>query len=272
MKPLGKPPYTGHSDAPLLPIEPRQRAGRNKESQSEKGRIMSEETKSSGQSATSRDEYENQQDQSTEIDTQARKKYEIKVEDEGQAPESPAMEDIEQEAEIDLSEALQRLEEAEEMVRKHQDDMLRVQAEMQNLRRRTEQDVEKAHKYGQERLVTELLSVIDNLERALEAASIDEGEQTTNSKAKSGDSQSPEQLKAIRDGVDLTLKSFVDCFRKFNIEPIDPLGEPFDPQLHQAMATVEDDNVEPNTVTMVMQKGYLLHGRVVRPAMVMVSK
>jgi len=161
---------------------------------------------------------------------------------------------------------LQRLEEAEEMVRKHQDDVLRVQAEMQNLRRRTEQDVEKAHKYGQERFVTELLSVIDNLERALEAAG------TQNEPDVGADSQSAENLEAIREGVELTLKSFVDCFRKFNIETIDPLGEPFDPQLHQAMATVEDDKVEPNTVTMVMQKGYLLHGRVIRPAMVMVSK
>ena len=233
---------------------------------------MSEETNSSGQSATSQGEHENQQQQTTDTDTQAKKKYEIKVESEGHEPESPAMEDIEQQAEIDLGEALQRLEEAEDMVRKHQDDMLRVQAEMQNLRRRTEQDVEKAHKYGQERFVTELLSVIDNLERALDAASVEDGEQGKQDEANSGEGQSLENLKAIRDGVDLTLKSFLDCFRKFNIEPIDPLGEPFDPQLHQAMATVEDDNVEPNTVTIVMQKGYLLHGRVVRPAMVMVSK
>jgi molecular chaperone GrpE len=108
--------------------------------------------------------------------------------------------------------------------------------------------------------------VIDNLVRALEAAG------TQNEPDVGADSQSAENLEAIREGVELTLKSFVDCFRKFNIETIDPLGEPFDPQLHQAMATVEDDKVEPNTVTMVMQKGYLLHGRVIRPAMVMVSK
>ena len=238
---------------------------------------MSEETNSSGQTAESQGERQEQDEQTPEIDTQAKKKYQIKVESEGQESESPTMEDIEQEAEIDLGEALQRLEEAEQMVRKHQDDMLRVQAEMQNLRRRTEQDVEKAHKYGQERFVTELLSVIDNLERALDAASIDDEEREKQAKkgkgkAKTEGSQSLEKLKAIRDGVDLTLKNFLDCFRKFNIEPIDPLGEPFDPQLHQAMATVEDDNVEPNTVTIVMQKGYLLHGRVVRPAMVMVSK
>jgi len=233
---------------------------------------MSEETKSSGQSATSSDKRENQEDQASDNGTQANEKYEIKVESEGQEPESPAMEDIEQQAEMELGDALKRLEEAEEMVRSHQDDMLRVQAEMQNLRRRTEQDVEKAHKYGQERFVTELLSVIDNLERALEAASAEDGQKGNEGMASAGDEQSLEKLKAIREGVDLTLKSFLDCFRKFNIETIDPHGEPFDPQLHQAMATVEDDNVEPNTVTMVMQKGYQLHGRVVRPAMVMVSK
>jgi len=238
---------------------------------------MSEETNSSGQSATSQKQREKKEDQAMGVGTQAKKKYEIKVESEGQEPESPAMEDIEQQAELELGEALQRLEEAEQMVRKHQDDMLRVQAEMQNLRRRTEQDVEKAHKYGQERFVTELLSVIDNLERALDAAGVANEEQGMEgmegkANANTGNSQSLEKLAAIREGVDLTLKSFLDCFRKFNIEPIDPLGEPFDPQLHQAMATVEDDNVEPNTVTIVMQKGYLLHGRVVRPAMVMVSK
>ncbi|MBT8148000.1 MAG: nucleotide exchange factor GrpE [Gammaproteobacteria bacterium] len=227
---------------------------------------MSEETNSSGHTAKSQGEHTDNQDQAAKADAQARQNSQIRVEGEGQDAESPAMEDIEQQAEMDLSEALQRLEEAEQMVRKHQEDMLRVQAEMQNLRRRTEQDVEKAHKYGQERFVTELLSVIDNLERALDAASGEEGED----EGRAG--QSPDTLKAIKDGVDLTLKNFLDCFRKFNIEPIDPLGEPFDPQLHQAMATVEDDNVEPNTVTMVMQKGYLLHGRVVRPAMVMVSK
>jgi molecular chaperone GrpE len=227
---------------------------------------MSEEKNASGHSAGPQSDDGKQSRQGADMGTQAKKKYQIKVDGESQEPESPAMEDLEQAAEMDLGEALQRLEQAEEMVRKHQDDMLRVQAEMQNLRRRTEQDVEKAHKYGQERFVTELLSVIDNLERALEAAGTDNGHDGGK------DSQSPDNLKAIRDGVDLTLKSFLDCFRKFNIETIDPLGEPFDPQLHQAMATVEDDQVEPNTVTIVMQKGYLLHGRVIRPAMVMVSK
>jgi len=150
----------------------------------------------------------------------------------------------------------QALEAALEQLQNAKDDLLRVQAEMQNLRRRTEQDIEKAHKYGQEKLSIELLAVMDNLERSQEAASNSEDE----------------AIKAIREGVDLTLKGFADCFTKFNIEVVDPLGEPFDPQLHQAMSIQENTEAEPNTVIAVMQKGYTLHGRVIRPAMVMVSK
>ena len=154
------------------------------------------------------------------------------------------------------SESEQALEAVLEQAQKHKDDLLRVQAEMQNLRRRTEQDIEKAHKYGQEKLSIELLAVMDNLERAQEAASNSEDE----------------AIKAFREGVDLTVKGFADCFKKFNIETVDPLGEPFDPQLHQAMSMQENTESEPNTVIAVMQKGYTLHGRVIRPAMVMVSK
>ena len=150
----------------------------------------------------------------------------------------------------------QALETALEQAENAKDDLLRVQAEMQNLRRRTEKDIEKAHKYGQEKLSIELLAVMDNLERSVEAAS----------------NSDDETVVAIREGVDLTLKSFSDCFSKFNIETIDPLGEPFDPQLHQAMSIQENTESEPNTVIAVMQKGYTLHGRVIRPAMVMVSK
>jgi molecular chaperone GrpE len=227
---------------------------------------MSDEKNPSGKSTRNPSADGAQTGQTGTVDNQHRKKFEIQVEGREDHSESPPMEELEERAEVDLEAALSRLEEAEEMVRKHQEDMLRVQAEMQNLRRRTEQDIEKAHKYGQERFVTELLTVIDNLERALDAARVEE------EGAQAGADSGLEKLKAIREGVDLTLKSLLDCFRKFSIEAIDPLGEPFDPLLHQAMATVEDPKVEPNTVTVVMQKGYLLHGRVIRPAMVMVSK
>jgi molecular chaperone GrpE len=135
------------------------------------------------------------------------------------------------------------------------DGVLRAQADAQNVMRRAEQDVEKARKFALERFCGELLPVVDNLERALESAS--------------GDN---EAVKPIAEGVQLTLKSFQDALRKFHIEAVDPAGEPFDPQLHQAMTMVENDNVEPNTVIAVMQKGYTLNGRLLRPAMVMVSK
>lgn len=150
----------------------------------------------------------------------------------------------------------------EELVQKLEEDLLaardavmRAQADAQNARRRAEQDVEKARKFALEGFCRELLPVVDNLERALEVTAGHD-----------------ESVKPIVDGVELTLKSFQDALRKYHIEPIDPQGEPFDPQLHQAMSMVENGEVEPNTVIAVMQKGYTLNQRLVRPAMVMVSK
>ena len=156
----------------------------------------------------------------------------------------------------EMSRLQEQLEAAETAAGTARDEILRVQAEMQNLRRRTEQDIEKAHKFGQEKFSTELLAVMDNLERSSAAAEASEDE----------------AVQAIKEGVELTLKGFMDCFKRFNIEAVDPLGEPFDPQLHQAMSIQESPDAEPNSVIAVMQKGYTLHGRVIRPAMVMVSK
>jgi len=136
------------------------------------------------------------------------------------------------------------------------DTVLRAQAEVQNMRRRCEADVEKAHKFALEKFSTELLTVIDNLERALESAPDTEAD----------------NIRAIREGVELTLKGFLETCEKFNIRQMDPEGEPFDPQMHQAMSMVPNPDVEPNTVVAVVQKGYLLNDRVIRPAMVMVSK
>ena len=174
----------------------------------------------------------------------------------GQSNETIGLEGESSEEELNVEQFKERLSEANLSAERAQDDLLRVKAEMQNLRRRTEQDVEKAHKYGVEKFSTELLGVIDNLERALLAAKEHEDESS----------------KAIHDGVSLTLKSFNDCFAKFSIEAVDPIGEPFDPQLHQAIATQESPDSEPNSVIEVVQKGYTLNGRVIRPAMVMVSK
>ena len=182
---------------------------------------------------------------------------EIETEDDSDLQESSAEEkDVEEQADFTLEEVLEKLVEEKEGAVRAREDLLRVQAEMQNLRRRTEQDIEKAHKYGQEKFSTELLTVMDNLERALAAASDYEDE----------------TVKAIYEGVDLTLKSFTDCFNRFHIGSVDPMGEPFDPQLHQAVTILDNSDVEPNTVIEVMQKGYTLHGRVIRPAMVVVSK
>ena len=182
---------------------------------------------------------------------------EIETEDDSDLQESSAEEkDVEEKADFTLEEVLEKLAEEKEGAVRAREDLLRVQAEMQNLRRRTEQDIEKAHKYGQEKFSTELLTVMDNLERALAAASDYEDE----------------TVKAIYEGVDLTLKSFTDCFNRFHIGSVDPMGEPFDPQLHQAVTILDNSDVEPNTVIEVMQKGYTLHGRVIRPAMVVVSK
>ncbi|WOJ95301.1 nucleotide exchange factor GrpE [Congregibacter variabilis] len=148
-----------------------------------------------------------------------------------------------------------QLEALQDELGRARDQALRAQADAQNAQRRADQDVEKARKFALERFCSELLPVVDNLERALEAINGDDP-----------------ALGSITEGVDLTLKSFVDALRKFHIEQLDPVGEPFDPQHHQAMSMIENPDAEPNTVLAVMQKGYTLNGRLVRPAMVMVSK
>ena len=132
--------------------------------------------------------------------------------------------------------------------------VLRAHADAQNTRRRAEQDVEKARKFALEKFVADLLPVADNLERAIAA----------------GDAENETQ-KAVLEGVALTLKSLQDALKKYKVEVVDPAGEPFDPQLHQAMTMVSNPDMEPNTVMDVFQKGYTLNGRLVRPAMVVVS-
>lgn len=137
-----------------------------------------------------------------------------------------------------------------------EDSVLRAKAEVQNMRRRAEADVEKAHKFALEKFSTELLNVMDNMERALQAVADPE----------------EESVKALCEGIELTIKEFLVVLNKFSIEQINPEGEPFDPLSHQAISMVENPDVEPNTVITVVQKGYSLNGRIIRPAMVMVSK
>lgn len=135
------------------------------------------------------------------------------------------------------------------------DAQLRAQAEVENIRRRTELDVEKAHKFALEKFSNELLPVIDSLERALQVA----------------DKSNPE-LASMIEGIELTLKSLLDAVRKFGVEVVGETHVPFNPDVHQAMSMVESEDVAPNHVLMVMQNGYTLNGRLLRPAMVAVSK
>lgn len=143
-------------------------------------------------------------------------------------------------------------------VQELKDQMLRTQAEMQNVRRRAEIDVEKAHKFALEKFVKELLPVADSLEKAVESTE--------------GQEDSGELVASIREGVEMTLDLFMKSLTKFNVEQLNPVGEPFDPQQHEAMSMVPAPDAEPNSVVNVVQKGYLLNGRVVRPAMVIVAK
>jgi molecular chaperone GrpE len=136
------------------------------------------------------------------------------------------------------------------------DQVLRAQAEAENVRRRAQRDVENAHKFALEKFAADLVPVLDSLEKAVEIA-----------RATEGAGAAP-----IAEGVELSLRMFLSVMNKAGIEQLNPLGEPFDPQRHEAMAMVPNPDAEPNSVMDVMQKGYLLNGRLVRAAMVVVSK
>ncbi|MCP3907947.1 MAG: nucleotide exchange factor GrpE [Oceanicoccus sp.] len=168
--------------------------------------------------------------------------------------ETQATEEVAQAAEEGPGPEAQ-IEALQDELTKTKDDALRTLADAQNIKRRAEGEIDKARKFALEKFASELLGVADNLERALEAADTDN-----------------EAVKPLAEGVELTQKTLVDALAKFNVKQLDPVGEPFDPQFHQAMSMVENPDVEPNTVTLVMQKGYTLNERLLRPAMVMVSK
>ncbi len=144
---------------------------------------------------------------------------------------------------------------AEATVAEQKDSVLRARADMENARRRAEGEVDKARKFALERFAGELLPVIDNLERALQVGDADN-----------------EAIKPILEGVELTHKSFISTIEKFGLTLVDPQGQAFNPELHQAMGMQESADVAPNTVIAVMQKGYVLNERLLRPAMVMVSR
>ena len=158
-----------------------------------------------------------------------------------------------------LEEAIARVQELEaqlaETAKKEQDLLLRTRAEIDNIRRRTEQDVEKAHKFALEKFAKDILNTIDNLERALATPANTEDETD----------------KALFDGVELTLKELLATVARFGVEPVGVVGEVFNPDLHQAISMQPMEGFETNQITTVLQKGYLLNGRVIRPAMVMVA-
>lgn len=160
-----------------------------------------------------------------------------------------------QQAELSDENIAVRIAELEEQLAQAQDQVLRATADMQNVRRRAEQDKEKERKFALEKFALELLPIVDSLERGVALSNPDQ-----------------ESTAALKEGMELTLKMFKDTFKRFQIEEVDPEGEPFNPETQQAMAMEPNDHVEPNTVIKVFQKGYLLNGRLLRPAMVVVSK
>ncbi|MCK9622834.1 MAG: nucleotide exchange factor GrpE [Methylobacter sp.] len=154
-----------------------------------------------------------------------------------------------------VEELQQALAQAEQKAQENWDKAVRAQAEMENLKRRTQKDLEDAHKFALTGFAKELLPVLDSLVLGLQAAT--------------GDS---EEVKKFREGSELTIKQFESVFAKFKIETIDPIGQPFNAEQHQAMTMQAVEGVEPNTVVNVFQKGYMLNGRLLRPAMVVVAK
>ncbi len=169
--------------------------------------------------------------------------------------DSDSTESDDVDATIEHGDPIALLEDARSKADEHWNLYLRTQAEMDNLRKRAERDVQNAHKFGVEKLVGELLPVMDSMEMGMSAV----------------DSSDDATAKLV-EGMELTLKMFVDALQKVGVTQVDPMGEVFNPEFHQAMSMVENPDVEPNTVIAVMQKGYLLNDRLVRPAMVVVAK
>lgn len=169
---------------------------------------------------------------------------------------------IEDEVVVELSAEQQKIAELEQAlaaaqmtVADQKDSVIRAKAEVDNIRRRSAQEVEKAKKFALEKFAGEMVNVVDNLERGL--ATID---------------AEAEDQKAVFEGVNLTLQGLSSGLEKFGVKAVEPQDKPFNPEFHQAMSMQEVEGVQPNTVIAVMQKGYELNGRLIRPAMVMVSK
>jgi molecular chaperone GrpE len=157
--------------------------------------------------------------------------------------------------ELDINALQEALDEATQQAADNWDKLMRSQAELDNILKRTKRDVENAHKFAIEKFVNELLPVRDSLELGLSHA---EGEDIDPAK--------------LKEGSELTLRMLGQAMEKFNIVQIDPTGEAFNPEFHEAMTMVPSDQVEPNSVLEVIQKGYTLNDRLIRPARVIVAK
>jgi molecular chaperone GrpE len=174
--------------------------------------------------------------------------------DADQDPDQPGAEQIDDDEALIIENLEQQLQEVTAKSEENYDQFLRARAEMENLRRRTDRELTNAHKYAVEKFAKELLAVIDSLQLGIQASESDD----------------PEVVK-LREGGELTLKLLVDIMEKFNIKPVGEIGERFDPEYHQAMTTQPSTDTEPDTVVQVMQKGYQIHDRLLRPALVIVS-
>jgi len=184
----------------------------------------------------------------TKVDTQA----------EGQIP---AGDDVQTEATLESAEAAVTedvtalLAAAQAEAEKHKELAMRIQADMENLRRRTRMDVESAHKYALNKFVDALIPAMDSMEMGMEAASKEDA-----------------TIESIRDGIEMTFKQMLDVLGKFSVERIDPKGEKFDPKLHEALTMIPSPDHESNTVVDVIQKGYVLNDRLIRAARVIVAQ
>jgi len=192
-----------------------------------------------------------------ETDTQTATNHE---KDQGQKSNNPSS-DVNQLDHPRYEELTTKLTAAEQLANKYWNDYLRAQADFENFQRRTERDIANAHKYAVEKIAFELLAIIDNLERCLENKV-----NLTNTSATSIN------LDSIYTGVELTLKMFLEVLQKFEIRQLNPLGENFNHEYHTAMMMKEDPSTKPNTILQVVQKGYLLKDRLLRPALVVVAK
>lgn len=194
-------------------------------------------------------------DQSVEAAVVAEQKSADSDSDAADENDQSSVDDPEAEAEDELTILRKQLQEAEGRASENWERLLRLQAEMENQRKRAQNDVNKARKFALEGIVGDLLPVKDSLEMGLTAAQAEDADPN-----------------ALIEGVQLTLKQLSQAFEKNNIIEVNPVDEKFDPEFHQAMSMQEVEGKAPNTVTSVMQKGYTLNERLVRPALVMVAK